>query len=886
MDFSNGYRLGSYDLIAQIGVGGMGEVWKARDNRLDRVVAIKRLKPEHVGRFEKEARSIAALNHPHVCQIYDVGPDYLVLEYIDGQPLRGPLPVEEAVRLAIQIASALETAHSFGMLHRDLKPANILVTQSGIKLLDFGLAKTAITSDIDTTQTVEGTVLGTAAYMSPEQAQGKPLDERSDIFALGAVLYEMLSGTPAFPGGSVLEIMSAVLRDDPPPTKAPESLQRIVARCLRKDRADRFQSMSEVKAALEQCLPERLRPAKGRAFWTPVAVAAALVMAGFAVWLGLHRASARGSSEVRQLTTNSGDNPVWSAIVSPDGRYIADGDASGIQVRLISTGESHLLPRPRNLSAGDAWFPVAWHPDGARILANSMSSRGVAAWTISLVGGDAALLRDQAMVQSASPDGSLIAFTAGNPMTRWATGMDRRLMWEPEIWIMGPRGENAKRVVSAGERTWFNAVRWSPSGKRLAYQKLHPTGGMLWDYTIESSDLDGGKRSVLLSRQILNVNPGMPDDVSFADTIARAMGIPNDFCWLRDGRIIFDAPEAPPNVRDSNLWEWSLDNDAGNVRGQPRRLTSLSGFHMEEFSVTADGRKLVFESAAGQSHVVVGRLAGAGKLADLRRLTLDQRYNVPFAWTPDSKAIIFTSDRTGTFSIYKQALDQSVPELIPVGPGNVQMVRVSPDGASLLYTAILPNSQTVRVMRVPISGGAPQALLTARVNNIDCPRRGPWCMASVGITDRDVAVLAIDVASGTAHELFRLARSMTNINFTVSPEGSRLAMTGADPQGRIEIRSLTGQIEKTIDVKGWSNPSSVDWAADGNALFVSHTGLMESPSGPVGATLLRVDLQGHVQPLWETRGGRYTWSIASPDGKYLAIREPGTERNAWMIENF
>jgi Tol biopolymer transport system component len=159
-------------------------------------------------------------------------------------------------------------------------------------------------------------------------------------------------------------------------------------------------------------------------------------------------------------------------------------------------------------------------------------------------------------------------------------------------------------------------------------------------------------------------------------------------------------------------------------------------------------------------------------------------------------------------------------------------------------------------------------------------------MASVGITDRDVAVLAIDVASGTAHELFRLARSMTNINFTVSPEGSRLAMTGADPQGRIEIRSLTGQIEKTIDVKGWSNPSSVDWAADGNALFVSHTGLMESPSGPVGATLLRVDLQGHVQPLWETRGGRYTWSIASPDGKYLAIREPGTERNAWMIENF
>jgi serine/threonine protein kinase len=179
----------------------MGEVWKARDNRLNRIVAIKRLKGRHSARFEQEARAIAALNHPSICQIYDIGPDYLVLEYIEGQPLRGPLPFEEAVRLAIQIAGALEEAHAKGILHRDLKPANIVLTAKGdSKLLDFGLAKLTDAADEEATKTIEGTVLGTAAYMSPEQAQAQPLDVRSDIFSFGAVLYEMFSGRRAFPG--------------------------------------------------------------------------------------------------------------------------------------------------------------------------------------------------------------------------------------------------------------------------------------------------------------------------------------------------------------------------------------------------------------------------------------------------------------------------------------------------------------------------------------------------------------------------------------------------------------------------------------------------------------------------------------------------------------
>jgi serine/threonine protein kinase/Tfp pilus assembly protein PilF len=250
MPLSTGDKLGPYEILAPLGAGGMGEVWKARDPRLDRIVAIKRLKGQRSARFQQEAHAIAALNHPHICQIYDVGPDYLVMEYVEGKPLCGPLRVEEAVKLALQIAGALEDAHSRGLLHRDLKPGNILVTAKGTaKLLDFGLAKLMTDSDSEATKTIEGAVMGTAAYMSPEQAQGKSLDERSDIFSFGTVLYEMLSGTRAFSGSSMLDTLNSVVRDDPAPLQSPAS--DIVKRCLAKEPAQRFQSIAEVKAALE-----------------------------------------------------------------------------------------------------------------------------------------------------------------------------------------------------------------------------------------------------------------------------------------------------------------------------------------------------------------------------------------------------------------------------------------------------------------------------------------------------------------------------------------------------------------------------------------------------------------------------------------------------------
>src|SRR6202790_3012689 len=253
MALSRGDKLGPYEILSRIGAGGMGEVWKARDTRLDRIVAIKQLKGRHTARFEQEARAIAALNHPHICQIYDVGSDYVVLEYIEGRPLAGPLPLASVLCIAGQIADALELAHRRGLIHRDLKPANILLTgDATAKLLDFGLAKLIAAEHPDATETAEGTVLGTAAYMAPEQAEGKPLDERSAIFSFGAVLYEVISGNRAFAGDSVAQVLSGVLRDDPPALQTTHALQQLVRKCLAKRPADRFQTVTERKTALER----------------------------------------------------------------------------------------------------------------------------------------------------------------------------------------------------------------------------------------------------------------------------------------------------------------------------------------------------------------------------------------------------------------------------------------------------------------------------------------------------------------------------------------------------------------------------------------------------------------------------------------------------------
>jgi eukaryotic-like serine/threonine-protein kinase len=257
-----GTHLGPYEIVSRAGAGGMGEVWKARDTRLGRRVAIKISDQKFTDRFDCEARAIAALNHPHISALYDIGPDYLVMEYVEGEPLKGPLPLAKALEYARQILDALHAAHRAGIVHRDLKPANILVARSGLKVLDVGLAKrTEAGSSMDGLTALgtrslsgEGNIVGTLHYMAPEQLQGKHVDARADIFAFGCVLHGMITGKRAFDGGSSASVIAAVLERPAPSISdvAPEPLDRILRRCLAKDPEGRWQSALDVKTNLER----------------------------------------------------------------------------------------------------------------------------------------------------------------------------------------------------------------------------------------------------------------------------------------------------------------------------------------------------------------------------------------------------------------------------------------------------------------------------------------------------------------------------------------------------------------------------------------------------------------------------------------------------------
>src|SRR5689334_572337 len=261
MALTAGDKLGPYEILGLIGAGGMGEVYRARDPRLNREVAIKVSAAQFTERFEREARAVAALNHPNICHLYDVGPNYLVMEYIEGEAPQGPLPLEEVLRITRQIAGALEAAHEKGITHRDLKPGNIRIKPDGtVKVLDFGLAKVDAISGISQSEnsptlsmaaTQMGVILGTAGYMSPEQARGKAVDKRADIWAFGVVLYELLMGKRLFQGEDVSHTMAAVIMQEPNLDVVPLQVRKLLHRCLEKDPKNRLRDISGVELLLE-----------------------------------------------------------------------------------------------------------------------------------------------------------------------------------------------------------------------------------------------------------------------------------------------------------------------------------------------------------------------------------------------------------------------------------------------------------------------------------------------------------------------------------------------------------------------------------------------------------------------------------------------------------
>jgi serine/threonine protein kinase len=412
MQLAEKTRFGPYEIISLLGAGGMGEVYEARDTRLERTVAIKICKGPITERFEREARAISSLNHPHICALYDIGRedsvDFLVMEYIEGESLearlrKGPLPIEDALRIAIQIAGALDAAHRKGVVHRDLKPGNVMLTRSGAKLLDFGLAKMAspaVSVEADTLGataaapiTAQGTILGTFQYMSPEQLEGKETDARSDIFSFGAMLYEMITGRKGFEGSSHASLIAAVMSTNPPPVStiqpmASPALDRVVKTCLAKSPDDRWQNAGDLSRELEWIatsgssagIPAPIaakRRSRERRWQLAAGLAAALLLASL-VWIATHRIEPTPPAEVHfqiPVPDNLNFYPFQLPAVSPDGDRIAFTAAAN------ALAGSRLFVRPLNavtateipLPGIDIRFPF-WSPDGRQIAFSATGS--------------------------------------------------------------------------------------------------------------------------------------------------------------------------------------------------------------------------------------------------------------------------------------------------------------------------------------------------------------------------------------------------------------------------------------------------------------------------------------------------------------------------------
>ena len=914
-----GVTIAHYRILEKLGSGGMGVVYKAEDTRLGRLVALKFLpegSPDERARerFKREARAASALNHPNICTIHEIGEQdgriFIVMELLEGQTLKGLLaagPIESAklLDLALQMTDALDAAHQKGILHRDLKPANVFVTGTAsgypgrVKILDFGLTKQlpsrggpappgeAPTISVEGENlTVAGTAVGTPAYMSPEQARGQELDARSDLFSLGAVLYEMATGQKAFAGSTDPLIFDAILNRDVAPAlrlnrDLPPPLPEIVERLLEKDRELRYQSSAGLRADLkrlkrdaESALPAAPAAARGKnwrsALPAGIALAAMLILGlGGYEWI-LSRTKHASALTERPLTANPPEDWVTNAAISPDGKYVAYQDQIGLFVRSVESGETRAVSLPPELH--NRILGVQWMPDGAKLLVEVNVPEGIAIWLITVLGqAPPHLVYPFGYQPSMSPDGRFMAFVAGQ-----IPRVGR------EIWVGQISGETPRKLLAVDERQRVNDPVWSPDGQRIAYFVLSSAGAGPPVSSIRVQAAGGG------SPEPLALEPYLPKSAKLACMTHPCL------CWSPDGRLFFFVKEAPgslPKQDRYSLWQAPIKQGKSETAGRPERLASWIELQPGGLNITADGRRLQFLKQRVQLDVYVSALgAGGASLQEPRRFTLDNRGSQLIGWTADSQAIFFSSNRNGKWQVFRQGLNRSVPEAVAEHPGDEGNARLSPDRSWILYqqsASSKPGAPPAgkELLRLPTTGGSPELVLelpsSARFDYA-CPAKSGACVLGQE-EGEDVVFYALDPARGKGDRLGQVTlRDPRAYTWQVSPDGARLALVDRyNYKGRIALLTLHGGTWHEITVgTQWGELQSVTWAADGKTLFCAAFQLNSY-------NLLHVTMSGGAQPLIRKGKTQLLYQPEpSPDGKYLAFKAHTWDSNVWVIDNF
>ena len=871
MDLTTGSRLGPYEIVSRIGAGGMGEVFRARDTRLDRDVAIKILtaelgdKPQLRARLEREAKVISQLNHPNICTLYDVGREhgtsYLVMELLEGETLanriaRGALPISDVLRYGAQIADALDVAHRAGIVHRDLKPGNIMITRSGAKLLDFGLARPAfspVTKDSLTAEqpiTAEGVTVGTLPYMSPEQLQATGVDSRSDIFALGSILYEAIAGKRAFNAASYAGLIAEILDHQPPKLTElrpaiPRDLEHIVMTCLEKDPDARFQSAADIAhqlrwIATSDSIAAPAAPATRfpRLFiWTTAALLTLLAIAsavlvrrpgGTAV---LPQRAAPPVHRVLRLTDFPGIKEFSS--ISPDGRSVAFTASverhRQIFIRLLSGGTpvqitkdpiDHQVPR--------------WSPDGNSLVyfspGGSNEAEG-AIWSIPALGGSPRRVTGSVGSADVSNDGRLAAFRLDNGHVQLVTS--------------SVEGTDVQVIARSGPG-YHLYPRWSPDGKWIAFQR---GDGVRYDLFVVARG-GGEPRQITHDRNMIRGLAWLPDGQGIIYGSSRGNTLP-----YLPALTLWQVPlhgGASRQVTPADVWYeqpdvhsgtgsvsatrvrmrfdiWSFPFDAGaaeNVR-RAAQLTHQTGQVLTP-SASPDGDHIAFLSDnGGHSNLWVMSTRGG----DVRQITFEENPAVTVGlpvWSSDGRSIAFVSSkgRTG-FEFGVWLVDPDGRNLRNVAKRGLG-IAWSPDSEWLYYA----ETSAGILDKVRVAGGGPVRVRNEPTRNvIGVHGKTLYYTVERALLDGrpELEIRAATPESGPSRAVARVdvsrVPSWQIVNPALSPDGQWLAMPLTDGFTTniwaLSTRNGTWRQVTDFDDRATFIARRVSWSADGRAVLAA-----------------------------------------------------------------